>query len=250
MGRHDDDEDEYNIIKMLLDHGADINNMENENGSTLLREALKKVFYNPDMIKYILSRQDLDVNKKGNGKDGPIHILINEWCEEPSAEGIDIIKQILEQGQWNVNARGEMGYTPLHMIIDYLDFLDRHGYINESKDLIKLLLKLGANPYIDNNSGEKPYDNELVGELYEEHKEELRNYKISNSLPLDNSDAQAEPEGDEELKNAILWSINEYNEALRHNVSSGGSKKKKRKKTKKKKTKKKKTKRKTRKLLR
>ena len=96
-------------VQKLLDNGANIN-ARNSEDRTPLNVAIWTGYY--DMIKLLLER-DADVNDPGNGSiDTPLDWAIHYYEDETAHNDINIIKLLLENGA-HVNTGNQYDATPL-----------------------------------------------------------------------------------------------------------------------------------------
>ncbi|XP_044764467.1 ankyrin-3-like [Coccinella septempunctata] len=93
-------------------------------GSTALHIAVSRRL--KDVVEYIISRNELNINMRTNGKWTALH-------EATKAGRLDIIKTLLDNGA-DVEARDEAGQTPLHWAVRF----------HSSMDLVKTLVESGA----------------------------------------------------------------------------------------------------------
>jgi ankyrin repeat protein len=169
-------------INFLIGHGADVNAVNN-NGLTALHFATDS--HNSEVIKVLIKH-----GAKVNTSDlTPLHRAIQRDCS------ISLIQVLLENGatKCNINAQTSLGNTPLHLAIkasrlDVITELVNRGYnanvqtkdgdtplhfaVIKSLDMVKLLLKMGADPNLKNNNGEIPlivaakhHKHDIVAEL-------------------------------------------------------------------------------------
>jgi ankyrin repeat protein len=120
------------IVKLLLEHGADVNGTESKYGSAPLHFAAQKGYL--DVVKLLLD-YGADINQLNDQGTTPLHF---------AAEGgnIDIVKLLLEEGAEDINDTNDHGNTPLN-------FAAINGHI----DVVKLLVESGANVNGENNHG-------------------------------------------------------------------------------------------------
>ncbi|XP_044764528.1 uncharacterized protein LOC123321090 [Coccinella septempunctata] len=109
------------IINFLM-FVKDINSFHG--GSTALHIAVSRRL--KDVVEYIISRNELNINMRTNGKWTALH-------EATKAGRLDIIKTLLDNGA-DVEARDEAGQTPLHWAVRF----------HSSMDLVKTLVESGA----------------------------------------------------------------------------------------------------------
>ena len=158
------------MATILLDHGADIN-VRDKYGDTPLKSAV--LVGHAETVEMLLDR----------GADG-IKSLVHEipfeyWNEKRTeADRIAIAQVFLNHGA-DINVRDKYGDTLLTLATK-----------NEMKELIRFLLKKGADVKIANNSGQTAFDIanskvrdisfnpiKLVGERKRQHKKRLRSMR-------------------------------------------------------------------------
>jgi ankyrin repeat protein len=121
------------IVELLLKHGADINQADDE-GRTALFKVVNKGYR--DIVKLLLDH-GADVNKARIYGETPLH--------EPAAQGNNDIVELLLKAGADLNKTDLHGETPLHGAA-------RKG----KKDTIEILLKAGADVNAQANYGWTP----------------------------------------------------------------------------------------------
>ena len=91
------------------------------------------------IVKYLIEKQNVDKNIKGNCQRTPLHYA----CENGH---IEIVKYLISKYA-NVEARDKWKETPLH-------FASNEGKI----EVVKYLVSIGARKYAKTESGKTPYD--------------------------------------------------------------------------------------------
>jgi ankyrin repeat protein len=130
----------YNYIKMLIDHGADINAVDNS-GNTVLHAAIKtEINKDNDCIKMLLDH-GADINAVDNSGKTMLHAAFESF----NGENYICIRILLDHGA-NINAVDNSGNTMLHAA--FINFW-RSNY-----NFIKMLLDHGADINAVNNFGE------------------------------------------------------------------------------------------------
>lgn len=144
----------YNeIVKILIENGADINAKDNEGTTALMNAAMDIDYYTNDEICKLLIENGADINAKDlQGNNALIYASIFEH--------FDIIKLLIESGA-EINAKNNDGYTAL-----------MEASSNGNLETVKLLIENGADVNIKNNDGKTALD--LADFEDEEIKEVLR----------------------------------------------------------------------------
>ena len=159
------DNQSIEMIRLLLDHGAQAN-LQNERKVSALMLAVSKG--NVEVVKELLEG-GADVNLKGEGgSTALLSVLLAEDHDVPQQSKIAIVKVLLEHGA-NADVQDDKQRNPLKcaiktksaeivkLLIDKIENLqhqlDKEKYILEkdvysSPDVLKLLLDAGANPNI------------------------------------------------------------------------------------------------------
>lgn len=114
-------------IKLLLEYGADITEVDEARGMTALHHAAKNS--HPDVIKFVLD-QGMDVNCANNDDQIPLHYA----AQSGNIEGCKIL---LSAGAMINKRSGVTGKTPLDFVIDLV--LTEDGKLEES--LTNLLIQ-------------------------------------------------------------------------------------------------------------
>eukprot|EP00833_Pecoramyces_ruminatium_P017026 jgi/Orpsp1_1/1191058/evm.model.d7180000083222.1 len=108
--------DNITAFKYLIEHGANCNTININDISLLSLAILKK---SVDLVKYLLGRPDIEVNRKDINGNTPLAVAIQQ-------QNPDIIKLILDYGMKNnidlkVNEKDGNGNYPLMSIIEQND---------------------------------------------------------------------------------------------------------------------------------
>lgn len=111
------------VIKLLLNYGADVRAVTDSGESTLHYAAINRL---PDMVEIILN-QGIDIQCSSSGCTA-LHYAV-------SHQNPEVCEVLLRRGA-NVNARASSDYTPLTVAVD-----------GDCQRTIKVLLKYGANVY-------------------------------------------------------------------------------------------------------
>jgi ankyrin repeat protein len=155
------------IIRLLLDAGATVNERDNYGSTPLLLKSMTG--YEPEIVRALLDA-GADVNARDRSGTAPMH----------KAYTLEILKVLLDAGA-DVNARNESGSTPLHgartpeiaqallnagaqvNVRDEFGFTALHCAVGCSglgtrAEIIQTLLDAGADVHARNESGETPWD--------------------------------------------------------------------------------------------
>eukprot|EP01091_Cochliopodium_minus_P004113 TRINITY_DN1402_c0_g1_i1.p1 TRINITY_DN1402_c0_g1~~TRINITY_DN1402_c0_g1_i1.p1 ORF type:complete len:648 (+),score=184.50 TRINITY_DN1402_c0_g1_i1:149-2092(+) len=172
-------------VKFLLSKGADPTLLNNE-GSSCLHYLAKSSNPNPEslfkqILKDILKKGAL-INAVNRNLETPLHIACMKSC-------VLAVSVFLKDKKCDVNCRNDLGETPLHYSI-------RTG----NKKIIKLLLDVGADPFIEGNKSgnavqlaEQENQIEIIqliktSKTFKKREKELQSSGSSNTLPtIDNS---------------------------------------------------------------
>ena len=164
--------EDIEVIKLLMSHGADINARDNEGltplcmrlrfgGTEHLQELMllgADVFVkdhnnntalhyaaepgDDDAIK-LLIKNGLDVNAKNNNLETPLHVAA-KMCR------FNIINTLLQAGA-NIETVDKLGFTPLHIVC--FNTIERDDI---TKKTIEALIQAGANVNVQSNVGMTP----------------------------------------------------------------------------------------------
>lgn len=141
------------ILKILIENGADINVLDEQDSAPLHRAAAR----NQTRIVRMLINKGADVNLKGRSGNYPL----NYAADHPSTS--EIIEILIANGA-DVNVKGARGNTPLHDSI-----------YSGSSDVFETLIKSGAHVNAKNDKGKTPLQLALEDD-YKEKAELLRKY--------------------------------------------------------------------------
>ena len=136
------------VIKTLIDEGADVN-AKNKSGSTALMQ-VALFNQNPEVIKTLID-EGADVNAKN--KDGSTALMLANLNQDP-----EVIKTLINEGT-DVNAKNKSGGTALM-------FAALH---QKNPDAVKALLKAGADANVIDNGGNIAAVNAAVNKNPEIH---------------------------------------------------------------------------------
>lgn len=151
-------DDRLQIVKLLIDRGADIDCVNNT-GNDALSCAVYASFERDDSIELIeyLEQNGADIYKNYSGEN----TLLHKACERDS---LLIIKYLVKERSFDVNKQNSDGDTAL---IHFLRFASAR-----EKETLSFLLESGADPQIKNKDGKSAYDYAL--ELHPEFAELLK----------------------------------------------------------------------------
>lgn len=166
--------DKLLIVKLLIEHGAEINDARDDIGQTILH--LAAVTLNREMLELMLGR-NLDVNAKDEDGRTPLHLAAGVGNKEN-------VELLLDRGA-DVNAMDNFNSTPLHKAAeannvlltklllvrsadvntrDMLGFTPLHQAVLRNRTLTaELLITNGADVSLKNNEGLSAYDLAVQG---------------------------------------------------------------------------------------
>jgi ankyrin repeat protein len=124
------------VVRLLLEHGADPNETRTDDGATPLWDASSNGHF--DAVKLLL-KGGADANKPRSA-DGTTPLFVATWQKHP-----DVVKLLLDRGANPNKAEIIDGRTPLWQA-------SRMGH----DEVVKLLLDSGADPNKGNNNGDTP----------------------------------------------------------------------------------------------
>jgi hypothetical protein len=162
------------IVKLLLDHGANPNQRDNERYTPLYRAAMER--NNAAIIRLLIQRGanvDAKTDPMRSYEVGltPLHIAVNR-------NSIENVRALVDTGRAKVNVKSSIGNTPLHVaaedaehtIVQFL--IDRGAHVNVKNsrgwtplhvaafsgrtNVVKILLDNGAIPFTQDSSGDTP----------------------------------------------------------------------------------------------
>lgn len=99
----------YELSKLFLDNGADINAKCEPNGYTLLQYAIKKNY--TDLVKKLICEKKIEINKQGPENKTALHISA-EWGR------IEFIKLLLEHKDINTDLLDNKNNKPFNLAIE------------------------------------------------------------------------------------------------------------------------------------
>ncbi|GFO40282.1 ankyrin-3 [Plakobranchus ocellatus] len=146
------------IVRYLLEKGADINEVGDEMGNTLLMTAilprgiLRNVFDRFDLIQFLLDF-GADPNRVNSKGDTALHIAVAE-------QKLDVVSKLLDAGA-DLEVPDSGGRTPL-LMADMINKQGKDGLTplmlaaqNADIDVMEIFLELGADPNIVNQTREE-----------------------------------------------------------------------------------------------
>ena len=130
------DRDNFDIIKILLKAGAQVNKPANIFGYTALHWAASNIF-TPVATVEILIKANANTEAKDMDGNTPLHVAAKN--NRP-----DVIKGLLDAGA-EKNAQNHYGYTPLHFVASRVS--------PQAPAAMRTLLEAGADPEIKDTAG-------------------------------------------------------------------------------------------------
>lgn len=124
----------YENLKLLLEHGADIN-IRDASGQTPLHFAMAFMELN---IVQIAMEAGADMNSRNNNQGTPLHSLVSH------SDDMDRFAFAIKEGA-DIEATNDTGNTPLH-----------NAAISDNFVMVTALLSAGANVEVKNEAGETP----------------------------------------------------------------------------------------------
>ena len=174
------------MVRKLLEKGADPNLQDISDGSTLLHYSVAAA--KADIVQELITKGAL-VNAEDNCKESPLHVataILHEVDDEKEVADLELIVKYLLKAGANPNVKSFyrtlyeplIGNTPLHSAANYnntsmvRELIKYGAMINETTneqntplhvaamfggvDAAKVLLQNGANPKLMNTNGETP----------------------------------------------------------------------------------------------
>jgi ankyrin repeat protein len=120
----------FDLIKVLLDQGADIN-VTDTRGRTVLFELVSRECFSIESIQFLLDH-GADINAKDHLGRTSLHILVAGWPSPPQRR---IIRFLINRGI-NVNATNDRGESALQLMFQ--------SNFRLNIELVELLLEAGA----------------------------------------------------------------------------------------------------------
>ena len=165
------EDDNLELIKILLNNGADVNTLSDRNINAILY-SIRVEHYK--ITKYLLNQPNIDINEQFNENKTYLHNFIDYQVP------LDIIQILIDKGI-DINIQDDNLRTPLFTCIEESNYTD---VSNEyKKKVIKLLLDNNADITIANYEGLTPYNiasPDILGEELYSRLKPTRN--IDNTL--------------------------------------------------------------------
>ena len=139
------------IIKFLIEKGADVNGKDDEENTPLHYAVLEEGGIDKEIVQLLLDK-GADVNASNSDGDTPLHLVVSY------PESSEITKLLIEKGA-DVNMINADGNTPVHIVVSY----------PESSEITKLLIENGADLNAIDPDGRTPLFNALSVENNQEN---------------------------------------------------------------------------------
>ena len=139
----DEDEDDFNHVRLLLEHGAEVNKRDKYNQTPLLL-AIKFSWFK---IARILIEHGADAKTEDKSGKTLLHILLSDSEINDEDDVLDHALFLLKHGA-EVDKRDKVNETPLHLAIQLYGF---------NPELAGTFLKHGADANAENNQGMAPF---------------------------------------------------------------------------------------------
>jgi ankyrin repeat protein len=121
------------VLRLLLEHGADVNLQSNAGWTPLLRASFNAA---PEVV-HLLLEHGADINVPNEDGWTPLH-----WAS--SNRGQEVVRLLLEHGA-DINVLNNAGWTPLH-----------RASFNAAPEVVRLLLEHGADINVPDEDGWTP----------------------------------------------------------------------------------------------
>ncbi len=140
------------IVKLLLDHGADVNAQEKPSGMTALMNSVLKGQY--EVAKILLEKgADADAKAADGGTALALGLRTTREDAHPDVPSRIKMADLLVRNGANVNVADNKGWTPLMIAITEREL---SGEETTRADLARFLIKSGANVNVAGKYGETP----------------------------------------------------------------------------------------------
>lgn len=125
------------IVKLLIDFGADLNATDKNNSATALHHACD--LGHNETVKLLIDTDKCDLNMQDNLGFTPLHVACSNGHKET-------VQLLIDTGsKCNLNMQDNFGDTPLHV-----------AAVKVFEEIFNILLKAGANENIKNKNEETP----------------------------------------------------------------------------------------------
>lgn len=119
-----------NVVKMLIEHGADVNAVDEDNGSTALIHISSKGKI--DLVKLLLEN-GADVNAQSNNGFTPLLAAIMPWFQSYTNDTVETIQVLLAAGA-STHVTLENGRTMIQYLNDLYE--GKHPIVNQIIELL------------------------------------------------------------------------------------------------------------------
>ena len=165
-----------NCVRLLLEHGSDVNAMGKDNTTPVLLAIERKMY---DVTRMLLAR-GAEPNVKNYYSSTPLHLLLqSDFSNDDDIP--DLARLLLDRGA-DVNAQDQNHATPLLLAAE------RH-----MDDIARILLERGADPNVKNTRGKTPLH--LLLERYFDDHDDINHILVVERLLLERgADVNAQDE--------------------------------------------------------
>jgi ankyrin repeat protein len=143
-------EDNFEFVRVLVEHGANINQCDEDGNTALMRATSENVW------KYLLE-QGSNINKKNSDGSTPLHLaILNNYYEA--------LKYLIKKGA-DVNEKDNEGKTALHTAVSL-----HHYWYQMGTDPFKMctyLVEHNADVNLENKKGETPLHCAILLHFYQ-----------------------------------------------------------------------------------
>lgn len=126
-------QNEQKIIELFL--GGDVNAIQKDGKTSLMRAVSEG---NPSLAKLIIDLESTNINRQNDDGNTALHIAIKSKQEQCAL-------LLINEPKIDLNIQNKDGQTPLHI-----------ASVKKEMEVVKALLKKGANPKIADNKGHTP----------------------------------------------------------------------------------------------
>jgi len=127
------------VVKLLVENGADINAVYNHGNTALHKAAYNN--RNLEIVKFLVEN-GADINRANKYGDTALHIALYSHIAIHNNRNLEIIKFLVENGA-DINIAGNQGDTALHLAASY-----------RCLEIVKFLVENGADINTANNKGQ------------------------------------------------------------------------------------------------